>query len=131
MVPTSFVPLESLPLTPNGKINRKALPSPESGQTGSRDEYEAPRTMLEELLVEVWQEVLQLKLVGIHDNFFNVGGHSLSATKMRATLSQILEHDIPLRLIFEHPTVGELATAIVDLYPETFGEETKDENLSL
>lgn len=112
MVPAAFVVLKQLPLTPNGKIDRQALPAPEAADLASELRYVAPGTVLEELVTEVWQEVLNLERIGTHDNFFELGGHSLMATRVIARLRQVLEISVPLRTIFEHPTVGDLAQAI-------------------
>jgi amino acid adenylation domain-containing protein len=112
MLPAVFVLLETFPLTPNGKIDRKALPTPEAADRTHGTNYVAPRTVLEELLVDVWQEVLQVERIGIHDHFFELGGHSLLATRVIARLRNVLDLDIPLRSLFEQPTVAEFAMAI-------------------
>jgi acyl carrier protein len=82
---------------------------------------------LEELLVEVWQEVLKVERIGIHDNFFELGGHSLLATQVVARLRHALEQDIPLRTLFEYPTVAQLASAIDTQLANTFQDWPKDE----
>jgi acyl carrier protein len=102
--------LEALPLTPNGKVDRKALPAP--GWGGREEGYEAPRTPTEELLAGIWAEVLGLERVGLHDNFFELGGHSLLATQVVSRLHQSLEVELPLRSLFESPTVAELVQAV-------------------
>jgi arthrofactin-type cyclic lipopeptide synthetase C len=86
MVPTAFVTLDGLPLTPNGKVNRLALPSPE-GPTID-DDFEPPKTPMEITIATLWQEALELKRVGRHDNFFDLGGHSLMAMKVNAKLQR-------------------------------------------
>ncbi|MCB1034234.1 MAG: AMP-binding protein, partial [Acidobacteria bacterium] len=108
MVPSAFVVLESFPLTANGKIDRRALPAPEAGGDGSR----APRTQTEQLLAAIWQEVLELPSVGALDNFFEVGGHSLLATQVISRLRQAFDTDLPLRSLFENPTIAELAPVV-------------------
>ncbi|WP_157261699.1 non-ribosomal peptide synthetase, partial [Paenibacillus sp. A3] len=110
MIPSYFVQLERLPLTPNGKIDRKALPAPEGGASGS--EYTAPRTPLEAKLVHIWQEVLGLEKVGIHENFFDIGGHSLRATTLVSKIHKEINVDFPLRDVFTCSTVEDMARAI-------------------
>src|SRR6185312_2549169 len=111
MVPSAFMVLEALPLTPNGKLDRKALPAPEQGAV-VRGEYEAPRTPTEEVLASIWAEVLKLDRVGMHDNFFELGGHSLLAMRVVARVREAFNVELPLRTLFEAPSVGELANRI-------------------
>ena len=113
MIPQAFVPLESLPLTANGKLDRKALPAPEGRQT--QVEYVAARTPVEAVLVQVWSDVLGLDQVGVHDNFFELGGHSLLATRVSAQLREMLEVELPVRILFEATTIAELAPRVEDL----------------
>ncbi|PTL74976.1 non-ribosomal peptide synthetase, partial [Vitiosangium sp. GDMCC 1.1324] len=111
MVPSAFVVLEQLPLTPNGKINRKALPAPEAPQD-SGAEYIAPRTPTEELLANLWAEVLSVPRVGIRDNFFALGGHSLLATRLTSRIHQALERRLSVLELFQNPTIELLAEAL-------------------
>jgi amino acid adenylation domain-containing protein len=110
MVPSAFVMLTELPLTPNGKVDRKALPEP--GQSASEVEYVAPSTPIEEVLCEMWEQVLKLDRVGVHDNFFQLGGHSLLATQVISQVREIFDVELPLRRLFETPTVATLAAVI-------------------
>ena len=110
MVPSAFVMLTELPLTPNGKVDRKALPEP--GQSASEVEYVAPSTPIEEVLCEMWEQVLKLDQVGVHDNFFQLGGHSLLATQVISQVREIFDVELPLRRLFETPTVATLAAAV-------------------
>ncbi len=120
MIPSYFVQLERLPLTPNGKIDRKALPAPE-GEAGSGTQYVAPRNELEMKLVVIWQEVLGLtKEIGVHDNFFDIGGHSLRATTLVSKIHKDLNVDLPLRDVFRHSTIESMAAAISRLDQQTF-----------
>jgi acyl carrier protein len=111
MLPSTFVELTAVPLTPNGKINRRALPAPDYDAQVS-ESYIAPRKQIEELLAEIWAEVLQLSRVGIDDNFFEVGGHSLLAMRIVSRLRNALRIEIPLHSLFESPTIAGLAEAI-------------------
>jgi len=109
MVPSAFVILEALPLSSNGKIDRKALPAPGPGQLDPVVEYVAPRNPLEETLVRVWAEVLELERVGVHDNFFDLGGHSLQSVQLVARLTAALNRPVSVKAVFQAPTVAEMA----------------------
>jgi hypothetical protein len=125
MIPSQIVWVERFPLTPNGKIDRKALPMPtlESAE-GISKEFVAPRTPLEEQLTQIWQAVLFRERVGIFDNFFELGGHSLLATQVIARVREGLEVELPLRVLFEAPTISNLALAIVQRQVEQTDSET-------
>lgn len=110
MVPAQYVMLAQLPLTPNGKLDRKALPAPE--QTRGEQGYVAPRTPVEAKLAEVWAEVLEVDRVGVEDNFFELGGHSLLATRLLSHVRATFQVEVPLRAVFEAPTISELARLI-------------------
>ncbi|KAF6555684.1 non-ribosomal peptide synthetase, partial [Paenibacillus sp. EKM202P] len=112
MIPSYFVEMERLPLTPNGKIDRKALPAPEGGASVGR-EYVVPRTELEAKLAAIWQDVLvREKAVGVTDNFFDLGGHSLRATTLVSKMHKELGVEFPLRDVFRYSTVEEMAAAM-------------------
>ena len=110
MVPSAFVFPEQFPLTPNGKVDRKALSAPE--QTRGTIGYVAPRTPLEAQLVQIWAAVLQLDQVGVEDHFFELGGHSLLATRLLSQIRTAFQVNMPLRAIFEAPTISGLARLI-------------------
>lgn len=112
MVPSAFVILDSLPLTANGKLNREALPVPDQTRSELDGEYVAPRTPVEETLADLMSQVLGVGQVGIHDNFFKLGGYSLLATQYISKIRQSLLVEVPLRTIFESPTVAKLAEAV-------------------
>jgi amino acid adenylation domain-containing protein len=112
MVPSHFVTLEAFPLTPNGKIDRKALPAPDSAATEGRPPFVAPRTEVEWDLTEVWMDVLKVKPIGVHDNFFDLGGHSFLAAVLMARIKQQLGQSLPLGTLFEAPTVEKLAAVL-------------------
>jgi acyl carrier protein len=109
MVPSTFVPLDALPLTANGKLDVRALPAPEPVATA---EHVAPRTAAERVLAEIWAEVLRLEQVSVEENFFALGGHSLLATQVLSRVDQAFGVQLPVRALFEHPTVTALAAAI-------------------
>ncbi|MEG4028416.1 MULTISPECIES: amino acid adenylation domain-containing protein [unclassified Microcoleus] len=110
MVPASFMFLESMPLTPNGKVDFKALPAPETNRSNA--DFIAPQTLEEQVLADIWAEVLGLKQVGINDNFFELGGHSLLATQLIAKVRDRFQVELSLRCLFQSPTVASLAVAI-------------------
>jgi amino acid adenylation domain-containing protein len=117
MIPSTFVHLESLPLTPHGKVDRNALPA---GQRTAEDgAYVAPRTSTEEALASIWAEVLNVERVGIHDNFFDLGGHSLLAMRVIARIRARFETELPLRVIFETPTVAEIEPVLMQRQKDT------------
>jgi amino acid adenylation domain-containing protein len=115
MIPAAFVFLERLPLTPNHKLDRRALPDPEPGRLGTRDTGRpivAPRDGVEQAIAAIWQRLLNLEAVGVYDNFFELGGHSLLGTRVIAALRDEFGVEIPLRALFEKPTVAGLALAV-------------------
>ena len=112
MVPGGLVLLEALPRTPNGKIDRRALPAPDWSSSVHADTFVAPRTPVEKQLAEIWAEVLRIQKVGVNDNFFELGGHSLLATQIMSRTTQALAVDVPLRTLFELPTIAALAERI-------------------
>ena len=112
MVPSAFVTLDALPLSPNGKIDRKALPEPAPGLLDPAAEYVAPRDPLEETLARVWADVLELERVGIHDNFFDLGGHSLQSVQLVSRLTAALGRPVPVKTVFQAPTIAAMAEVL-------------------
>jgi acyl carrier protein len=112
MVPAAFVLLDALPLTPNGKLDRRALPPPDQRAFGPQATFMAPRTPIEAVLVQIWADVLRRKQISLQDNFFALGGHSLVATQLMARVREAFQVDLPLRSLFEAPTVAGLARQI-------------------
>jgi amino acid adenylation domain-containing protein len=115
MLPTAFVRLESLPLTPNGKVDRAALPAP-NGASGGRDAaFVAPRSPVEERLSEILAKLMSLEQVGVNDNFFLLGGHSLLGTQVIARVRDVFRVELPLRTLFDSPTIADLSREIEQL----------------
>jgi non-ribosomal peptide synthetase component F/acyl carrier protein len=131
MLPSAIVLLDALPLTPNGKLDRNALPIPDMDRSGIESEYVAPRSPQEEILVSIWANVLGVDLengqeqIGIFDNFFDVGGHSLLATQVISRVQDAFDVNIPLRTIFETPTIAGLAERIDQARLEELGIATE------
>jgi hypothetical protein len=106
MLPAAIVVLDKLPLTRNGKIDRRALPA--SGQPQTDEEFIPPRTKLERTVAGMWQELLRVEKVGLHDNFFEMGGHSLMLVQLHYQLQAALERDVPITTLFQYPTISAL-----------------------
>ena len=111
MVPAAFVALEAFPLTPNGKVDRNALPAPDAAAS-ERADHIAPRTPEEEALVALWGDLLNLARIDVRDNFFDLGGHSLLATQMLARIEYDFGVELPLRVLFESPTLEQMAARV-------------------
>ncbi|MGC2062020.1 MAG: amino acid adenylation domain-containing protein, partial [Thermodesulfovibrionales bacterium] len=112
MIPSFFVFLDVLPLMPNGKVDRKALPTPDGIHAESEKKFVVPRTPTEEIIAGIWGEILRNDRIGIHDNFFELGGHSLLATQVISRIKKMFEVSVPLRSLFDRPTVSELAEGV-------------------
>lgn len=112
MVPSHLIELETMPLTPSGKVDRKSLPAPATTRPALEAAYAEPRTEIEEALAQIWAAVLGLDKVGLHDNFFELGGHSLLGTQLISRVRTALQLEVPLRWLFEVPTVAGLAERI-------------------
>jgi amino acid adenylation domain-containing protein len=119
MLPSVFVPLAALPLTISGKLDRRALPTPSEGISEAiahpSTSTDTPLTSTELILIDIWKELLQLKQVNLNDNFFELGGHSLLATQMTSRIRDALEVELPLKSIFEAPTIAQLAPILETL----------------
>jgi acyl carrier protein len=114
MLPSAYVFLEALPLTPNGKIDRRALPAP-ADALGHEHAVVAPRNEIEEALAGMFQDALGVERVGVTDNFFDLGGHSLIAASLLASLRRAFKVKLPMRVFFAGPSVEQLAHALCDL----------------
>src|SRR5207245_7373136 len=111
-VPVAFVEMQRLPLSPNGKVDRRSLPSPVYARGELGGDHLAARTATQEILAAIWAEVLKLDQIGVEDNFFELGGHSLLATQVVARIRQTFQVELPLRALFEAPTLAGIAIRV-------------------
>ncbi|HTN70672.1 MAG TPA: amino acid adenylation domain-containing protein [Methylomirabilota bacterium] len=123
MIPAVIVELTALPLMPNGKVNRQALPLLDNARLSLAQPLLEPRTEVEKIVAQIWKELLNLKTIGIHDNFFDLGGHSLTATRVVSRIRQALKIELPLQVVFEKATVEELAKAAIEMQAKTPNEK--------
>jgi acyl carrier protein len=112
MVPSAFIVVEWWPLTWTGKIDRKALSPPDHYQPATAGPFVAPRTATEEVISRIWIDVLKLERIGMTENFFELGGHSLLATQVVSRLRQAFRLALPVRILFECPSIAALADRI-------------------
>ncbi|OSC69281.1 hypothetical protein B5181_13365, partial [Streptomyces sp. 4F] len=110
MIPSLYVQMDAIPLTANGKLDRRALPDADQTDT---DSYVAPRTPAEERIAAIWTDLLG-KSAGVHDGFFDIGGHSILAVRLVSRLQQDFDLDLPIRVVFERPTIAQIAVEIED-----------------
>jgi acyl carrier protein len=127
MVPAAFVALAQLPLTPNGKVDRAALPAPETAP--SVREYVAPRNEIEEVIAEVWSELLHVGRISVHDNFFDLGGHSLLMTQSASKLREMFQVPLSLKNVFSASTIEQLADLVLEKLVEQEDAEDLEELL--
>ncbi len=123
MVPALFVELDSLPLTPNGKIDRKSLPAPNESNVKTEETYAPPETPIQEMLSSIWKEVLSIHKIGIQDNFFDLGGHSLMVIKVLSRIQDEIGVLISIETLFQNPTIQELEEKIVEAQLSQIGSE--------
>lgn len=126
MLPSAFVVLDAFPLTPNGKLDRKALPAPE-GESLAAIEYEPPQGHTEEMLAEIWQELLRVPRVGRHDNFSALGGHSLLAITLSVRILEKFQIRLPLEALFGAASLASMSELIVNAQAKLFSEEEVEE----
>ena len=122
LIPSAFMFLESLPLT-NGKLDRTALPRPDHKRPNLEQPYAQPHGDVEIRLVQIWQEFLNIRPIGIHDNFFDLGGHSLAAMRVISQVIKQFQLELPLRSLFQSPTVAAMAAVITEHQGELLGED--------
>ncbi|MFQ5853285.1 MAG: AMP-binding protein, partial [Candidatus Binatia bacterium] len=123
MIPSALVMLDVLPLTPTGKVDRRALPAPGRTRPELESTFVAPRTPVEETLVGIWAEVVGVDQVGIQDNFFDLGGHSLAATRVISRVIKTFKVELPIKSLFESPTVADMAQVIMQNQAKKVGPE--------
>jgi len=114
MIPSTFMTLETLPLAPNGKINHRALPAPDFTRPELENPFVQPQTLIQKKLAKIWVEVLGIDRVGINDSFLELGGNSLLATQIISRVITDFRVVLPLRLLFETPTVADMAKVILE-----------------
>ena len=113
MVPSLLIRLDSMPLTPSGKISRKGLPAIEQSLFESEQRFDAPGTPVEQVLIGLWADILGLDQVGIHDDFFEIGGHSILAARLVSQIKEVFQFELSLRTFFEERTAARLAAVMV------------------
>jgi hypothetical protein len=130
MIPAAFVILDTLPLNPNGKVDRRSLPVPDTKRPSIEQPYLPPRTAVEEKLAAIWCELLDVQEVGVLDNFFDLGGHSLLLTQFASRIMEVFQVRVPLRVLFDRPTVDQMSVAILEMQLEKAGNGKTDQLLA-
>jgi acyl carrier protein len=129
-IPSAFVILESFPLTPHGKVDRHALPAPGRSDVEPDHMYVAPSTSIEEEVAQIFRETLRIDDVGIYDDFFILGGHSLLVIKVISRLNRAFGVELSVRTLFDAPTIDGLVAAIVESQAGQFGDELLSQMLT-
>ncbi|MCC5624304.1 non-ribosomal peptide synthetase, partial [Nostoc sp. CHAB 5715] len=129
MIPAVFVVLEQLPLTPNGKVNRQALPAPNNLLSPLTTSLILPQTQIEQKIAHIWQDLLHIDTIGIHDNFFDLGGHSLLMVRMQGQLRDRIHQDIPLVELFRYSTISSLSTYLSQTTTSTLPDGEVEERI--
>jgi aryl carrier-like protein len=124
MVPGVWVEMEQMPLTTSGKVDRKKLPEPDKGRREQAQEYVGPRNEVEEKLCAIWSQVLGVERIGIHDNFFDLGGDSILATQAVSRIRKTGYFSLPLKSLFQKPTIANLAREIEQLAAHLGGKSS-------
>ena len=112
MVPAMYVALEKMPLTPNGKVDRKQLPAPQGSRVKAEGEFVAPKGNVEQSVATIWKEILHVEQIGVDDNFFDFGGHSLQVVQVQNRLRETIGVNVPVLKLFQFPTIRTLAKFI-------------------
>ena len=131
MVPAAIVLLDVLPMTPNGKLDREALPDPRTVLSETHQDDREPRSEIEQILIEIWIDILRVDRPGVNDNFFELGGHSLLATRLVTQVRKQLEVELPLRCVFENQTIARQAVAIEDLLMQEIENLSDEEAMEM
>ena len=122
MVPVQFIRMESIPITVNGKIDREALPQPDAIRPILQIEYVAPQTEFEMLIKDMWTEVMQIDKIGIHDNFIDIGGDSLSGIRVVTRINEAMDLDLPVNIVFQKTTIAQLANYVEETIKKLLAE---------
>jgi len=123
MIPRAFVMLEAMPMTPTGKLDRRALPDPDNSRSELNTLYVAPRNQIEEALAIIWADILEVDRVGVHDTFFDLGGHSLKAMQVASRVLMTFKVELPITFLLNSPTVAQMAEVILTNRGRTIGQE--------
>jgi acyl carrier protein len=116
MLPAHYIQLEQMPLTPSGKTDRRNLPSPSVSSISRKENYIAPRTETEKKVTAIWEETLEKDKIGVTDNFFETGGHSLKVIQLIGRINRSFDLDLSLRVLFDNPTIESLSEEIENRY---------------
>jgi amino acid adenylation domain-containing protein len=130
MIPSMFMKIDAFPLTGNGKLDRNSLPAPPPERPDLDTQFVAPETPVERLVAKIWAEVLSVDQVGVHDNFLDLGGHSLTATRLVSRIIKQFRLEIPLLFLFQSPTVAEMAAVITEHLAKNLAEHDVERVLS-
>jgi acyl carrier protein len=130
MIPSAWMFMDAFPVAPNGKVDRQGLPPPSAARPELDTAFVAPRTPLESRLAQIWSEVLSIDPVGVHDNFLDLGGHSLAATRVVSQVLKQFQMEMPLQLLFQSPTVAEMAAVITEQQAKKLGRGEVDRILA-
>jgi acyl carrier protein len=130
MIPSAWMFMDAFPVAPNGKVDRQGLPPPSAARPELDTAFVAPRTPLESRLAQIWSEVLSIDPVGVHDNFLDLGGHSLAATRVVSQVLTNFQLEIPLQVLFQTPTVAEMAGAVMEHQAKKLGRGEVDRILA-
>jgi acyl carrier protein len=131
-IPTSFVNIEATPLSPNGKVDRRSLPIPDNLRPELEVDYVMPETEAEQTIADVWKKVLDLEKIGIHDNFFEIGGHSLLLMQVNSRLRQLFDANLSIVDMFRYPTISSLSEYLNNINPSqppSVNEDLQNEKL--
>ncbi|MCU0532550.1 MAG: amino acid adenylation domain-containing protein [Hydrococcus sp. Prado102] len=131
MLPSAFVMLESLPLTPSGKVDRNALPKPDNIRPELETAYVLPRNEIERAIVDIWQKILKVEKVGIQDNFFDLGGHSLNLLQVYSKLKELFKADLAISDLFKYPTISSISRYLSQEEDDSFANQSNELNEEL
>ncbi|MHC5761407.1 phosphopantetheine-binding protein, partial [Nostoc sp.] len=128
MLPSAFMMLENLPLAPSGKVDRKALPKPDNLRPELETAYVLPRNEMEHVIADIWQKILKVEKVGIQDNFFDLGGHSLNVLQVYSKLRELYKADLVITDLFKYPTISSIARYLNQEEDDSFTIQSNELN---